>query len=79
MNDSNPSTAWEVVVATVHDPGDPGDRAEEGVVACSSEPEARRVYADTVAEAAARGYEYVKLRSRGRDVESWPQLTGWTS
>jgi hypothetical protein len=76
--DSRGHDDWEVVVGKAYDRGNPADGAEETVVVHGSEAEARRVYADTVATAADRGYEYVTLRSGGRDVESWPQATGWT-
>jgi hypothetical protein len=68
-----------VVVGELHDPGNPANGSEESLLVQGPEPEARRVYAETVAEAADRGYEYVKLWSCGQDVESWPQRTGWTS
>ena len=69
---------WEVVVGKVYDRGNPADGAEDTVLVHGAQAEARRVYADTVATAADRGYAYVTLRSGGRDVESWPQATGWT-
>ncbi|ORB29296.1 hypothetical protein [Mycolicibacterium parafortuitum] len=78
MTDSDGSTQWEVVTATAYDRGNPAAGAEETTVARGGEHEARRVYADTTAEAGERGYEYVRLRCEGRDVESWPQQTGWT-
>jgi hypothetical protein len=68
-----------VVVAKVHDRGNPADGAEESVLVSGPGAEARRVYADTIAVAADKGYEYVKLRNKGQDVESWPPPTGWTS
>jgi hypothetical protein len=67
-----------VVVARLHDPGNSENGAEETVLARGAEAEARRVYADTVATAGEAGYAYVTLRSGGADVETWPQLTGWT-
>ena len=70
---------WEVVSARAVNPGDQSDGAQETVLMSGPEPEARRVYADTVAEAAQENLAYVKLRFDGIDVESWPQLTGWTS
>ena len=73
------SEGWEVVVAEAYDRGNPDAGAEEAVVVHGPEAEARRVYAETVAAAADRGYEYVRLRSADRDVESWPPATGWTS
>ncbi|MGE0216689.1 hypothetical protein [Mycolicibacterium sp.] len=78
---SAPETAetWEVVVATLHDRGDPANGAETTALVQGSEAEARRVYADQVAEAAEHGYHWVKLRRGGAEVESWPQATGWTS
>jgi hypothetical protein len=69
---------WEVVVATAYDRGNPADGAEESVLVNGPEAEARRVYDDTVAVAADRRYEYVRLRSDGQDVEWWPPATGWT-
>jgi hypothetical protein len=74
-----PSDNWEVIGAKAYNPGDPDAGAEESLIAAAPEAEARRVYADTVAEAADRGYVYVKLRSGGQDIENWPQATGWTS
>ena len=72
--------SWDVVVGKLHNPGNPDDGAQEDVIASAPEAEARRVYADTVADAAAEKYAYVKLRADGgREVESWPQATGWTS
>ncbi|MDF2825117.1 MAG: hypothetical protein K0R68_2525 [Mycobacterium sp.] len=71
--------AWQVVVAQPYDRGDPGDGVEETVLAAADEAEARRVFADTVATASEAGYAGVALRSSGRDVETWPQATGWTS
>ncbi|CAN5648946.1 hypothetical protein BH10ACT9_BH10ACT9_51870 [soil metagenome] len=70
---------WEVVGAKAYNRGDPADGAEETVIASAPEPEARRVYADTVAQAAELEYVHVTLRSAGRDVEVWPQAAGWTS
>lgn len=81
MSDGNESTTtevWEVVVAKSYDRGNPAKGAEETPVARGAEDEARRVYADTVAEAADEDYAYVKLRHNSDDVESWPQATGWT-
>jgi hypothetical protein len=75
----NSGNDWEVVVATLYDRGDPADGAAESVIVHGPEAEARRVYADTVAGADEGGYEYVRLRSGGRDIETWPQATGWTS
>lgn len=70
---------WEVVAGDSYDPpGDPGNGAEEQLILRGSEEEARRVYADSVAEAAERGHAYVTLRCGGGDVERWPQRTGWT-
>lgn len=79
MTGQESSQRWEVVVARVFDQGNPAEGAEEDVLASSAEAEARRVYANAVAEAADAGYAYVRLRSEGREVESWPQATGWTS
>lgn len=78
MSDMNQSATWEVVTATPYDRGDPADGAQETSLAQASEDEARRVFADTIADAAERGYEYVRLRRGGEDVEYWPQRTGWT-
>ena len=69
---------WEVVAATLHDRGNPADGAEETSLVRGSEDEARRVYADAAGQADEHGYEYIKLRYDGNDVESWPQATGWT-
>jgi hypothetical protein len=69
---------WAVVVARPYDRGDPADGAEERPVAQGAEDEARRVYAEEVAVAAERGYQYVTLRQAGRDVDRWPPATGWT-
>lgn len=71
---------WEVVAGgDSYDPGDPGNGAEEQLILRGSEEEARRVYADSVAEAAERGHAYVTLRCGGGDIERWPpQRTGWT-
>jgi hypothetical protein len=74
-----PSDAWDVVVARLHDRGNPANGVSESVLVHGQEDEARRVYADTVAAASDRGYHYVRLRSNGHDVDSWPPLTGWTS
>lgn len=78
MPEMNESATWQVVAATPYDRGDPADGAQESSIAEGPEDEARRVYADTVAQAADRGYQYVALRHNGADVESWPQRTGWT-
>jgi hypothetical protein len=69
---------WQVAVAEVYDRGEPAGGAEERILVQGAETEARRVYADTVATAAEKHYEYVKLRNAGRDIETWPQPTGWT-
>jgi hypothetical protein len=79
MIEKEQSQEWEVVVASAYDAGDPTDGAEERVLARAGEAEARRVFSDTAATAAESNYAYVKLRSAGREVESWPQATGWTS
>ena len=71
--------AWQVVVAEPYDRGDPAAGAQETVLVQADEAEARRVYAETVAGAADRGYLFVRLRCAGRDVDGWPPLTGWTS
>ncbi|MGE2729619.1 hypothetical protein [Mycolicibacterium vaccae] len=69
---------WEVVVADAYDRGDPSAGAQETSLVRGSEAEARRVYADTVAEAAEHGHDSIRLRCGGTDVETWPQETGWT-
>ena len=69
---------WEVVAAKLYDRGDPTSGAEEESVMQGPEDEARRVYSDTAAQAGERGFAYVTLRCDGKDVESWPQATGWT-
>lgn len=69
---------WEVVVGDAYDAGDPSNGAQESSLIRGSESEARRVYADSVAVAADQGHAYVKLRRDGADVETWPQVTGWT-
>lgn len=78
MTEPNEQTTWEVVVGTLYDRGNPADGAQESALVQGPEDEARRVYADATGEAAERGYEYVRLRRDGTDVESWPQATGWT-
>jgi hypothetical protein len=78
-SDSKFGDDWEVVVAKAYDPGNADNGAEETVIVGGPEGEARRVYANTIAVAADRRYQYVRLRSKGRDVESWPPATGWTS
>ncbi|ANW67766.1 hypothetical protein BCA37_15500 [Mycobacterium sp. djl-10] len=70
---------WEVIAARAHNPGDAADGAEEQLLVRGSEAEARRVFADTVAEAAGARYDYVRLRDGQRVVQAWPQSTGWTS
>jgi hypothetical protein len=70
---------WEVIAARAHNAGNPADGAEEQVLVRGSEAEARRVFADTVAEAAEAHYDQVHLRDGQRVVEAWPQPTGWTS
>ena len=72
------TTGWEVVAATLHDRGDPGSGARELTLVRGAEEEVRRVFADTTAQAAGHGYDYVSLRCDGSDVEHWPQETGWT-
>ena len=69
---------WEVVAWHSYDPGDPGNGAQEQLIVRGSEEKARRVYADSVAQADERGDAYVALRCGGGDVETWPQRTGWT-
>ena len=80
MEAKGPTTAgaWQVVVAKLYNRGNPADGAEETVIVEGPEAEARHVYAGTTAKAADAHYAYVKLRSDGRDVESWPPATGWT-
>ncbi|MCG5433300.1 hypothetical protein LV457_13535 [Mycobacterium sp. MYCO198283] len=70
--------SWQVVVARRNDPGNPADGAAETTLVSGTEAEARRVYADETAAAAERGYDSVRLRRGGDDVESWPPETGWT-
>jgi hypothetical protein len=70
---------WEVVVARPYDRGSPGEGSEETVLVRGTEDEARRVYGDEVGSASDRGYQFVRLRCRGKDVDSWPPATGWTS
>jgi hypothetical protein len=70
---------WQVIVAKLHDRGNPADGVQLSVLVDGPEDEARRVFSDTVATAADAGYQYVKLRGGGRDVETWPARTGWTS
>lgn len=79
QTESGPRDDWEVVTAYLYDRGNPANGAEETVHVHGPEAEARRVYADTVAEASGRGYHYVRLRSGDQEVEFWPPLTGWTS
>ncbi|BCI56107.1 hypothetical protein NIIDNTM18_53850 [Mycolicibacterium litorale] len=69
---------WEVVVADLYDRGNPSNGASERTLVQGPEGEARRVFADRVADASEHGHQYVKLRCNGKDVESWPQATGWT-
>ncbi|KAA0109765.1 hypothetical protein [Mycolicibacterium sp. P1-5] len=69
---------WEVVAGDSYDPGNPSNGAQEQVILRGNEEEARRVYADSISEAAERGHAYVKLRCGGGDVETWPPPTGWT-
>jgi hypothetical protein len=69
----------EVVVARPYDRGRPGEGVEETVLVRGTEDEARRVYGDEVASASDRGYQYVRLRCQGADVDCWPPATGWTS
>jgi hypothetical protein len=70
---------WEVVAARPHDRGNPAEGFEETVLLHGGEEEARRVYGDEVASASDRGYQSVRLRRRGKDVDCWPPATGWTS
>jgi hypothetical protein len=78
MPEPTSPSSWQVLAAKLYDRGDPANGAEETLIAEGPEDETRRVFADTTAQAADRGYEYVVLRHDGRDVESWPQRTGWT-
>jgi len=70
---------WDVVATRPYDPGDSAKGMEETVLVQAVEEEARRVYADEIAAASERGYQYVKLRCAGTDVDCWPPATGWTS
>jgi hypothetical protein len=70
---------WEVVVARPYDRGSRSEGSEETVLVRGTEDEARRVYGDEVASASDRGYQYVRLRRQGKDVDFWPPATGWTS
>jgi hypothetical protein len=70
---------WEVVVARPYDRGSPSEGSEETVLVRGTEDEARRVYGEEVASASERGYQFVRLRCQGKDVDSWPPATGWTS
>jgi hypothetical protein len=79
MSGSASTDDREVIVARLYDPGNPANGSEELVLVHGPESEARRVYAGAVAMAADKQYEYVNLRSDGRDVEWWPPPTGWTS
>ena len=58
---------WEVAAATLLDRGDPAQGVEEVTVTRGAEEEAPEA-----------GYDFVTLRCDGRDVENWPQATGWT-
>jgi hypothetical protein len=78
MSGPEVASGWEVVVERAYNPGDPADGAEAEVLMKGPEPEARRVYADTVAVAAEQHYARVLLRSGGQNVEFWPQKAGWT-
>jgi hypothetical protein len=75
---ADPAQQWDVVVATPYDRGAPANGVAETVLVHATEAEARRVYADEVASASERGYQYVRLRCAGEDVQWWPQATGWT-
>jgi hypothetical protein len=70
---------WEVVATRPHDRGNPAEGFEETVLVDGAEEEARRVYGEEVASASDRGYQSVRLRCRGKDVDRWPPATGWTS
>ena len=78
QRESGAAQTWEVVASTLHDRGNPDNGAEETSLVRGPEDEARRVYADTTAQAAQHGYDHVTLRRDGEDIESWPQATGWT-
>ena len=69
---------WEVAAATLLDRGDPTQGVREVTVTRGAEEEGRRVFADTTGRAAEAGYDFVTLRCEGRDIEKWPQATGWT-
>ncbi|MBX7447897.1 hypothetical protein GR927_07830 [Mycolicibacterium sp. 3033] len=69
---------WEVAAATLLDRGDPAQGVREVTVTRGAGEEGRRVFADTTGRAAEAGYDFVTLRCDGRDVENWPQATGWT-
>jgi hypothetical protein len=70
---------WEVVAARPYDRGNPAEGFEETVLVHGPEDEARRVYGDQVAFASDRGYQTLRLRCKGKDVDCWPPATGWTS
>lgn len=69
---------WEVVAGDSYDAGDPSNGAQEQLIVRGSEDEARRVYGDSIAVASERGHAYIKLRRGGTEVETWPEMTGWT-
>jgi hypothetical protein len=71
-------TTWEVVTGTRHGWGSMDRPAEENTLVEGPEDEARRVYADATGDADEQGYDYVRLRHDGVDVERWPQATGGT-
>lgn len=74
----DPAQVWEVVVSKLYNPADRSDGAEETSIVQGAEDEARRVFADQTAEAADRGYDFVRLTCNGQVVERWQQATGWT-
>lgn len=73
------SGEWEVVAARPYDRGSPDEGLDETILVHGAEDEARRVYGDAVASASVRGYQSVRLRYEGKDVDCWPPATGWTS
>jgi hypothetical protein len=70
---------WEVVAARPYDRGNAAEGVDETVLVHGTEDEARRVYDDQVASASDHGYQSLRLRCNGKDVDCWPPATGWTS